>query len=257
MDAKRLTLEGLALATFVVALALAGPHPDSRTPRRAPHEAAILSPPTVEQTPVAIAMIAPQGEPPAIPVPMPTAVASAAISPARHRRLAHSPRPPDADDDAEANLLAQALQLLHRHHDTQGALSLLESHASRFPHGQLSGEVALVRAEALLRLGRRQELVEQLDPEATKGLPRAAELSLLRAEVLSQLGRCNEAIPGFSALLGGALEARLRERALFGRALCYAAGGRASEAREDLARVLEEFPAKRARVLQTLEGLPP
>jgi tetratricopeptide (TPR) repeat protein len=173
-----------------------------------------------------------------------------------HHHPAPSPGPSRIDDeDAEASLLATALQLLHQHDDARGALTVLAGHASRFPHGQLSGEVALVRAEALLKLGRRKELVEWLDPSMISGLPRAAELTVLRAEALSQLARCDQAIDTFSALLGQSPVARLRERALFGRALCYASTGRADEAREDLSRVLDEFPAKRAKVLQALQNL--
>ncbi len=167
-----------------------------------------------------------------------------------------SPSPLQLDDeDAEATFLATALQLLHQHDDARGALTVLAGHASRFPHGQLTGEVALVRAEALLKLGRRKELVDSLDPGSISGLPRAAELSVLRAEALSQLARCDEAIATYTALLGQSLASRLRERALFGRALCYGTTGRTNEAREDLSRVLDEFPAKRAKVLQALENL--
>jgi hypothetical protein len=157
--------------------------------------------------------------------------------------------------DGETALLADALQRLNRDHDARGALELLETYPRRFPRGQLAGEVALVESEALLKLGQREELVERLDPAVVGQYPRAPELSLLRAEALAKLGRCSEALATFSALLDGPLEPETRERALYGRALCRAAVGRSDGAREDLARLLAEFPSERPKVMRALQSL--
>ena len=157
--------------------------------------------------------------------------------------------------DGETAFLADALKRLHHEHDAVGALALLETYPQRFPRGQLAGEVALVEAEALLKLGRREELVEHLDPKVIADLPRAPELSLLRSEALAKLGRCQEALPGYSALLEQPLDPPTRERALFGRALCRTSLGRIEGAREDLARLLAEFPDEKVKVTRLLQSM--
>jgi hypothetical protein len=159
--------------------------------------------------------------------------------------------------DGETALLAGALHRLHREHDALGALAMLEAYPRRFPQGQLAGEVTLVEADALLKLGRREELVERLNPEVIGQYPLANELALVRAEALAKLDRCQEALPAFSALLVEPLEPQPRERALYGRALCRVSLGRTEGAREDFARLLVEFPSDKAKVFRVLETLEP
>src|SRR5262249_11397782 len=149
-------------------------------------------------------------------------------------------KPPADQEDAEVSLLAEALRRLHRDHDAAGALGLIAAYKVHFPHGDLAGEAVLIKAEALSRLGRRSELVESLDPRSTAQLPGATSLSLLRGEALAQLGRCREAVPAFTAVLGGSPEPELAERALLGRAHCLIAIGETTGARADLARLLSE-----------------
>jgi hypothetical protein len=238
-------------------LTMAGPHPDSRafanmTP------APLAAPDSAPQLPSPAPILA--AVPPDQPGPMivpPVSPSSSGLASSHRARKPMEPKRDDETEDPESALLATALQRLHREHDASGALSLLEAYPRRFPRGQLAGEVALVEAEALLKLGRREALVERLDPDIVGKYPRAPELALLRAEALSKLGRCAEALPAFSALLDGPLEPQTRERALFGRALCRATVGRSEGAREDLARLLVEFPSEKPKIARVLESLEP
>ena len=154
--------------------------------------------------------------PPSVPVPLPAPRVRS--RPSRRRAAAPLFARPAAtlpeDDDLEATLLARAIDLLRNRRDPEGALQLLAGFGQHFPDGVLTGEATLVRAEALLRLGRREALLTELSPAAIAGLPRAEELGLLRSEVLAQLGRCPEAIAGLRRALGSrapALQARARQ----------------------------------------------
>jgi len=193
---------------------------------------------------------------PEVPPPPPAAAVPARARPAT--RVAHGVA---AIDDPETALLGKALTRLRHDHDPQGALTLLESYRREFPAGTLRPEAMLVRAESLARLGRHQELVDLLAPETISDLPRSTELRLLRAEALARLDRCPQAVLVFDELLGPSaasaqpVEARLRERALYGRALCRAQGGELDAARGDLEREEEEFPEQAAKAHQTLESL--
>lgn len=213
------------------------------------------TPPEVQREVLPVAAPAP------VPLPVPPTVA-----PVRPHRVAamvrRSPEHPDADDP-EATLLGSALKQLRRNHDPQGALSVLETYQQEFPTGVLRPEAVMIRAESLVDLGRHQDLVDLLTPEAVADLPRSTELSLLRGEALSHLDRCREAIPLFSALLSASLldepavDSSLRERALYGRALCRAHTGQVAAARRDLELEAAQFPeqaAKARRTLETLQG---
>jgi tetratricopeptide (TPR) repeat protein len=247
----------LAALLLLVVLTVVGPHPDSRArvsailPSVAASEAPLQPPSPV---PVAAALSLDRPNPPTAPV---EASARTRDVSSHHARRPIEPKHDAEAEDAESALLASALQRLHREHDASGTLLMLESYPSRFPHGQLAGEVALVEAEALLKLGRREELVERLDPSRIGRFPRASELLLLRAEALAKLGRYSEASAAFSELLDGPLEREPRERALYGRALCRMELGRADGAREDLALLMAEFPSEKPKVMRALQSLEP
>jgi hypothetical protein len=174
--------------------------------------------------------------------------------PVTSRWQPEAPQVEAPNEEEEATLLGEALTRLHRSHDAPGALSAIARYSERFPRGQLAGEATLVQAEALSRLGRREELVARLDPDTIAQSPRPADLKLLRGEALAQLGRCREAIPVFTAILEGD-QPELRERSLFGRALCSANEGRVNQARDDLSRIVIEYPKARPKVEQILDGL--
>jgi TolA-binding protein len=144
---------------------------------------------------------------------------------------------------AESQLLSEALRLLHREGDPQGALALLLSHAERFPRGTLRPEAQGAQVEALLRLGRRAEALRLLDRLPINGLPRADELRLLRGELRMEAGRCAEAIADFSSVLDGDRQGGAGERALYGRASCRARQGDRAGARADLLSYLARYPS--------------
>src|SRR5262249_11723602 len=152
---------------FLLLLAVAGPHPDSMAqPLVAP-----LSPFAQMQAGPVPAITSPTT--PAVSALAPSDTPLLATGPTtgsglRHSTRAHVSAPsrkpptsaldmPTPDEtrhvaDGETALLADALTRLHHEHDAVGALSILEGYPQRFPHGQLAGEVALVEAEALLKL---------------------------------------------------------------------------------------------------------
>jgi hypothetical protein len=76
--------------------------------------------------------------------------------------------------------------------------------------------------------------------EAGRGV---ASSSIQVAEELASRGRCLEAIPVFSRIVSASDDSTLIERALFGRARCYIALGRRSDANENLQLYLSRFPA--------------
>ena len=207
------------------------------------------------QTPAAPQILAPEA---------PLAAPVAAAAPRLQRHTTAAPRLPvrPEADDPEAALLGSALRQLRREHNPRGALSVLKSYQEEFPAGILRPEAVLVEAESLVALGKHQELVNLLTPEAVSEAPRSTELSLLRAEALSHLDRCREAIPVFSSLLATTLEdepvqtSSLAERALFGRALCRIRVGQVAAARHDLELEASQFPDEAAKARQTLESLP-
>ena len=161
----------------------------------------------------------------------------------------------ESHEDPEAALLGEALLRLRRGNDPQGALSLLRTYRVRFPDGVLESEATLVRVEAMVGLGRHQELVDFLTPRVIAQSPRPGELKAVRAEALAHLGRCPQALLLYDSLLDGdASDMRLTERALYGRATCRALGGDFEAARRDLETERREFPEDASKVEQTLRS---
>jgi hypothetical protein len=141
----------------------------------------------------------------------------------------------------ESILLREALQSLRHDDDARGALDTLDEYDQRFPFGALRPNAALVRIDATLALGRREEarrLIEQID---LRDSPRRDELEVTRAELRSP-GECRAALADFSAVLARDPIAAVAERALRGRARCHVSLGHDDDARADLATYLERFP---------------
>src|SRR6185503_1285082 len=103
---------------------------------------------------------------------------------------------PEPEDPllAESRLLDQAVGELRRQHDPRASLRTLDEHAVRFPSGSLVSEARLLRIEALLAAGDRQEALTLLEHTDLDGLARAAELHVLQGELLAESGRCDEAV---------------------------------------------------------------
>lgn len=149
----------------------------------------------------------------------------------------------------EQALLGDALKLLRDGRDPHAALALLTQHAERFPRGALASEAEMVRIEALLRVGRRDDALSLLDTAPIESLPNRDERLVVRGELRAACGRWQEAKRDFDEMLGGrglpASNAKLRalqERALWGRASARSRLGDKEGARSDIELCLHQFP---------------
>jgi hypothetical protein len=128
----------------------------------------------------------------------------------------------------------------------------LEDHARRFPGTVLAPEAAMLRAEALLGLGRPAEALSQLDGLALGSMPNQDDRFVLRGELRAAVGRWQSARNDFEMLLSPGLASGMdaktrdvRERALWGRASARSHLGDDAGARADLAMYLQTFPSGR------------
>jgi TolA-binding protein len=166
---------------------------------------------------------------------------------------AASPPPPD-----EHSLLKTALQRLRTAHDPVSALAALDYYRVRFPNGGLAPEAAMLRAEALLQIGRKDDALVELDRLSLGQMPNSDERYVVRGELRVGVGRWREALGDFDVVLrgkagekadiGAASDTRLRdrfERALWGRALARSRLGDDAGARADLRDCLRLFPGGR------------
>jgi hypothetical protein len=199
----------------------------------------------------ALAMVRPAPPSAADSTPSPSSSASPAGSPLS------SPRPSTAAPPAplaqEAELLARALLQIgprDEPREAKDALATLDRYRIRFPDGLLREEANRARVTALLRLGRSTEALSELETGPSAALLRRAD-EVLRGELRAQSGRCGEALEDFHRLLtamprGTALDPEvgdLRERCLYGRAMCLARTDRPAEARVELRAYLAEYPS--------------
>jgi hypothetical protein len=152
----------------------------------------------------------------------------------------------------EQALLGDVLKALRKQRDPRTALALLEDYARRFPGTVLAPEAAMLRAEALLGLGRPAEALFQLDGLALGSMPNQDERFVLRGELRAAAGRWQSARDDFETLLStgvsSGMDARardVRERALWGRASARSHLGDDAGARADLAMYLQTFPSGR------------
>jgi hypothetical protein len=153
---------------------------------------------------------------------------------------------------AEQALLGQAIKSLRDARDPRMALTLLTQHAERFPRGELASEATMVRIEALLALGRRDEALELLDRLPLASLPNRHEQLVVRGELRASHGRWPEARQDFDEAIRtrdlSTANARIRalqERALWGRASARSRLGDQDGARADLLLYLRHFPEGR------------
>lgn len=174
------------------------------------------------------------------PVPPPAPAPIPAVAPAPS---------PSSSIAIEQALLGQAVKLLRHDRDARGALVVLAEHAQRFPTGALAAEGAMLRIEALLDLGRRDEALAILDGADLASLPNRDAQRVVRGELRAANGRWPEAKHDFDEVLGQgtvpAANPRLRktqERALWGRASARSRLGDQAGARADLELYLRDFP---------------
>jgi hypothetical protein len=230
--------------------------PPSPTHRKARPGLLPATPQPAEALPVA-----PEPEPetlkpivaPAKPRPVRVAVLSEPVPPPPPVEVAPAEPPPVAPPSpiaVEQSLLGQAMKRLRDGHDAKAALALLEQHSERFPEGALAAEASVLRTEALLALGRREEALAVLDGAPLASLPNRDEQLVVRGELRAAHRRWREASQDFDGALRGhdlpAMGARarsLQERALWGRAAARSRLGDQDGARADLELYLRHFPA--------------
>jgi hypothetical protein len=150
----------------------------------------------------------------------------------------------------EQALLGQAIRTLRDGYDARAALALLAQHADRFPQGAFSSEATVLRIEALLALGQRNDALALLDGASLASLPNQDEQRVVRGELRAASGRWHDAERDFDEVLRGhigpAASTRTRaiqERALWGRAAARSRLGDEAGTRADLELYLRDFPA--------------
>jgi TolA-binding protein len=201
--------------------------------------------------PATVPSLPPPREPVAEPaLPAPTATAPVALKPAPRivRRAPIAPpstRPPPAEDPSagESALVRAAITALGAH-DAAGALERLQDYRARFPRGLLAREADVVRVDALLALGRKRDALAALEALPIAELPRRTELLVVTGELRASLGQCRGAGEAFDRALADAT-GPLRERVLYGRAVCLANVGNTSTARAAFDEYLRQFPSGR------------
>jgi hypothetical protein len=265
--------ESVVVANPTPAAAPIARHGKARPGLSAPATPALSKPVPEETTPVT----APTAQEPR-PVPdTPKPV----LAPAKHRTavrvaILKAPTPPPAPSEApalgppsaiavEQSLLGQAMRMLRQSRDAQTALSLLTEYAERFPNGALQSEATMLRIEALLALGQRDEALAVLDRAPLASLPNRDQQLVVRGELRAANRRWREAKQDFDEALGphvlpaaNAKARAIQERALWGRASARSRLGDQDGARADLDLYLQHFPGGRFAGLAAslLKGMP-
>jgi hypothetical protein len=120
----------------------------------------------------------------------------------------------------EARSLAAALARWRHDGKAEAALALLTAHQRRYPHGALSVEARVARAEILLALSRKEQALAVLDSLTLANLPRARELATLRGELRARAGRCQDARADLARVLSSTANDGLGKRASRALAAC-------------------------------------
>jgi hypothetical protein len=251
--------EPVVVASPTPAAAPSARHGKAQPVTSAPAAPALFEPVPEETTPATE---------PAVQAPRPVADAPKPGLPPAKRRAAirvaslTAPTPPPAPSDApdvtppapsaiavEQALLGQAVRTLREGHDARAALALLAQHAERFPKGALAAEESILRIEALLVLGQRNEALSALDRAPLASLPNRDEQLVVRGELRAANGRWREAEQDFDHVLherglpaASAKVRNIQERALWGRASARSRLGDQDGARADLDLYLRHFP---------------
>lgn len=219
-------------------LPAASPVAETVRPEVAPPAPA--SPQRPAQLPQRLAMAAPRST----PTQRPVATASPRTTPAPDGNPA-SVVAPATPTPTESTLLAQAIRALRVDGDAMAALKVLDERHARFTEGSLGPEAAAVRIEALLRLGRTDTALADLERMPLHAMPRRDEWHVVRGELRAQAGRWPSAEADFTLVLSGSMPrggADLAERSLWGRSVARSHQGNVAGARADTREYLQRFP---------------
>jgi hypothetical protein len=158
-------------------------------------------------------------------------------------------------------VLVEAIRTLRVDGDAGAALRLLDERRARFTDSTLSPEASAVRIEALLKLGRADAALSDLERLPLHSMPRRDEWHVVRGELRVQAGRWSSAEDDFTVVLSSRLHAggELAERALWGRAVARSHQGNVGGARADSSEYLRRFPNGRfaGQASRTLLGVSP
>jgi len=176
--------------------------------------------------------------------------------------------PPPVISPDEQALIATALDKLRASRNPQAALLAVDEYRARFPTGVLAPEAARLRTEALLMLGRKSVVLDELEQSASTQAIAGDERLVLRGELRAAAGRWQAALADFQAVANAhpscsskshsddqRTQERL-ERALWGRATARSHVGNEAGAIRDLREYLRCFPEGRfsAQATRLLEG---
>ena len=161
--------------------------------------------------------------------------------------------PPPVISPDEQSLITTALEKLRASRDPQAALAAANEYRARFPTGVLAPEAARLRTEALLVLGRKSVVLDELEHSTSPEPLSGDERLVLRGELRAAVGRWQAALADFQTVVDAhpscpgeshsdeRTQERL-ERALWGRASARSHIGNEAGAIKELSEYLRCFP---------------
>lgn len=148
-----------------------------------------------------------------------------------------------------------AVRALRADKNPASALAALDEYRGQYRHGRFAVEATILRVDAMLALGRRDEALPMLDGLDLSRVPGGTERQLQRGELRAQAGRWDEARADYDRVLanGSERDSSLLERAASGRIEACRHLGDEVEARRAAALYLRRFPhgrfAPQAKIL--------
>jgi hypothetical protein len=143
--------------------------------------------------------------------------------------------------EGTAKYLSEAIHALRVERSPGTALFLLDRHATQLGKSAFAHEALLLRVEAMLALGRKDEVLRLLDGAALTDVAASRSLLVTRGELRATANRCADALGDFDFVLARSKQAD--RQALFGRALCRKKLGDSAGAQADVERYRREFPS--------------
>ena len=153
---------------------------------------------------------------------------------------APKPAPSEGGVHQATTYLTRAVRALRVEHAPKTALLLLNRHADELERNGFAREALLLRVEAMLALGRQDEVLRLLDSTPLTDGTGSRALLVMRGQLRAAANRCPEGLGDFNFVLAEA--GRPPKPALLGRALCRKKLGDSEGAKTDLDRYRKEFP---------------